>query len=375
MAWDRFGNVPRVPLQHPSAPTTLSPICSFCRRGERQVKKLVTGPGGVNICSECIEIGLDKLDHSPDRLRQVLRLQNLTFEREQPSMDHFAKEGLRPEIDSLVASLRKRRRDGPGDIIANARLIRTVGAGNFSTVWEGRLVDSNNRDTGQVAVKIFDQDKLSLGLMLWRFQRGLRALQHFKNLGKRTPKTIVQLLDVADDHLSFTMPFLRGGDLQSLRTRHLDLERRLTLFQQICHGVAFAHDQGIIHRDIKPANIVLDAGGDAVLTDFDIADISFAQTQSVLAGGLGTPQFAAPEQLLAVDTDAHVTCDIYSLGKMLLFLLTEKAPPVGAIDGAPMPDYLSAIASPKHRQAIHCALQTQPGRRPQSVADLLSLLA
>ena len=35
---------------------SLEPRCSFCDKPQTQVKQLVTGPNGVNICDECIEL-------------------------------------------------------------------------------------------------------------------------------------------------------------------------------------------------------------------------------------------------------------------------------------------------------------------------------
>jgi hypothetical protein len=371
-AWAAFGDVPQVNDPREGS-YGLSRYCSFCKQSESKSRKFVAGPA-ANICEECIEKSLNRLDTpAHNRREMVLQLKELTFKRENPQNDHFKRESYRPEIDRLALALRRRRRENPGDIVANARLIRTVGAGNFSTVWEARRVTKNSSDTGRVAVKIFEQDKLPLGLMLWRFQRGLMAMEHFRMLGTKVPKFIVPLIDIDDDLLSFSMPFLSGGDLQTLRSRHLSLDRRLELFSQVCVAVRFAHEQGIIHRDIKPANVVLDADGDAVLTDFDIADITFARTQSVLSGGLGTPQFAAPEQLLAASLDAHPTGDIYSLGKLLVFLLTQSAPPHGSARGRRVPEYIADLEPARFRRPVAAALQQDPSARPQSVAEFLSL--
>lgn len=372
-AWLAFGDVPQIPAPNNERPLQVR-YCSFCKQSESRIRRFVAGDN-ANICEECVEKSLGRLETPvADRRAMVKRLQELTFMRESAANDHQTRESYRPEIDKLAMLLRRRRREGPGDVVANARLIRTVGAGNFSTVWEGRRVGRDNTDAGTVAVKIFDQDKLSLNLMIWRFQRGIRAMQHFHMLGRRVPKSIVSLVDIDEDLLSFSMPFLRGGDLQDLASRHLTIERRLQLFSQTCGAVRFAHDNGIIHRDIKPANVVLDAAGDAVLTDFDIADITFARTQSVMAGGLGTPQFAAPEQMMATSVEAHPTCDIYSLGKLLVFLLTQAPPPPGSIGPRESPDYLKSIQPARFRSVIRAALQHNPSNRPQSVEGLIELL-
>ena len=346
--------------------------CSFCRKSEKSVKRLVAGPG-ANICDECLETGLDKLDETSGSATKVKELCELTLMAASPTFDHTQRSHMQTMISELAMQIRKRRRERPGDVVTGAKLIRAVGAGNFGTVWEASLVRRKRAFSGPVAVKIFDQDKLGQGLMLWRFQRGLRAMKYFSDLGQRVPPSIIRYVDHADDQLSFCMEFMPGGDLQNLHSRKLSMQRRLELFCQVAEAVSFAHDQGVIHRDIKPANVILNASGDAVLTDFDIADLTFAHTQSIYSGGLGTPQFAAPEQLVGHELVAHPSCDVFSLGKLLYFLLMEKAPPIGSIDEGHEPNYLRQISPTPLRTGIQRALCTEALLRPQSVKELLKV--
>ena len=41
----------------------------------------------------------------------------------------------------------------------------------------------------------------------------------------------------------------------------------------VLDGLAYAHGEGMVHRDIKPGNVMLTRRGQAVLTDFGIAQI------------------------------------------------------------------------------------------------------
>jgi serine/threonine protein kinase len=88
---------------------------------------------------------------------------------------------------------------------------------------------------------------------------------------------------------------------------------------QVADALQYAHTQGTLHRDIKPANLLLDAQGDAWITDFGLARSAEELMQSVETGPAGTLRYIAPEQF-AGRVDAR--SDVYSLGVTLFELLT-----------------------------------------------------
>ena len=89
------------------------------------------------------------------------------------------------------------------------------------------------------------------------------------------------------------------------------------------HGQAIEawHEAGFLHLDIKPGNVALDAGGGVVVLDAGHAR-KVTRGAVPVSHGHGTPGFVAPE-LLADDTPAVATaaCDVFSLGKMLQYLV------------------------------------------------------
>jgi formylglycine-generating enzyme required for sulfatase activity len=295
------------------------------------------------------------------RLEQVVALEELLLERARHLRDRRFPVDLGARIDDIVSDIMAGGRPQVRDLIAGAELIKPVGNGNFGTIWLAE--DEAGRD---VAVKVFHLEKLGEGVMLWRFRRSIRAMTHLA-ADRRRPESIAPLYAVENDTLAFVMPYYPGGNLETIAQRGWTLPVKLECFVEICRAVAFAHQVGIIHRDIKPANVVLDASGRPVLTDFDISDIKFA-TKLSSTGGLGTPIFAAPEQLEEGD-QADERSDVYSLGRLLHFMLLERSPG-HQIEADPTIANLRAFPQALV-SIVRRACQIDPAQRYPSVQQLI----
>ena len=105
----------------------------------------------------------------------------------------------------------------------------------------------------------------------------------------------------------------------------------------VARSVHALHDAGYIHRDLKPGNIMLRGGGEPVLIDLGLAKrhdagvidpvVRHGRSISIIDGrpvGVGTLDFAAPEQLLKAE--ASVQSDVFSLGKIMLSLYGGRPP-------------------------------------------------
>ncbi|HVD34245.1 MAG TPA: serine/threonine-protein kinase [Rubrobacter sp.] len=134
---------------------------------------------------------------------------------------------------------------------------------------------------------------------------------------------IVQVYDAGEAEFDgretsyIVMEYVPGGDLKGLidRRGRLPGPELARLGEEVCAGLAQAHERGVIHRDIKPHNILLDENGHAKVTDFGIAR-ALDTTQATRTGFfLGTALYSSPEQLQGQKVTPK--SDIYSLGTTL----------------------------------------------------------
>ncbi|CAM2007301.1 serine/threonine-protein kinase [Acanthopleuribacter pedis] len=175
---------------------------------------------------------------------------------------------------------------------------------------------------------------------LGRFHRERQILANLRH------RNIAQLFDggTSDAGLPYlAMEYVDGEPIdQYCRRRRLSLRRRLVLFGKVCDAVSYAHQNLVIHRDLKPANILVTEEGEPKLLDFGIAglvDPDSPKARLRTTRPFMTPEFAAPEQFRG----GHLTVasDIYALGVILYYLLTDSLP--YAFDHQRPGDYLQII--------------------------------
>ncbi|GAB3728056.1 hypothetical protein GCM10028862_05190 [Luteimonas pelagia] len=122
------------------------------------------------------------------------------------------------------------------------------------------------------------------------------------------------------------MDFVDGESLDRRIEREgaLPLEDALHIARQLAEGLAAAHAKGVVHRDLKPANVLLDADGNAFISDFGVAR-SLATSGMTRSGAVvGTPDYLSPEQARGGPVDAR--SDLYALGLILYEMLSGRQP-------------------------------------------------
>ena len=154
---------------------------------------------------------------------------------------------------------------------------------------------------------------------------------------------------------------------------------------QIAAVLADVHRVDIVHRDIKPGNVMITDGGLVKVLDFGIAILRGAGALPRLTQvdrTVGTPAYMSPEQCLGQVVTA--ASDIYSLGCLLLELLTGDAPFFATADTPLRSHHLNTPApSARSRRAdvsveldtlVSSMLAKDPGARPTAAAVYEALL-
>ena len=114
-----------------------------------------------------------------------------------------------------------------------------------------------------------------------------------------------------------------GEELNNQELLHWDLTHKLIIILGISFGMEYLHSMNIVHRDLKPGNVLLDLNFYPKICDFGLAkDISGSTT---MTSNIGTPLFAAPEQLSDSQYDGK-KADVYSFGMTLYSILHDQLP-------------------------------------------------
>ncbi|MCA9610164.1 MAG: protein kinase [Myxococcales bacterium] len=209
------------------------------------------------------------------------------------------------------------------------RVERLLGGGGMGRVYDAVQVELGRR----VALKILIPELAKVPSILERFRREALAAAV---LGHPHIVDVTDFVLPNDGPPFLVMEHLVGEALVDVLTRDgmLSVPRALKITIQLLDALQAAHDAGIVHRDLKPANVFLVAlaGGDEMvkLLDFGVAKLRESPgNKKLTAVGemVGTPRFAAPEQLKGGPVDART--DVYGAGVLLYGMLTGKPPFAG----------------------------------------------
>ena len=219
------------------------------------------------------------------------------------------------------------------------QLTNELARGGMGTVYLAEDAELNR----QVAIKVLNPPDVAQDLK----QRMIREAQIIARLEH---PGIVPVHDVGllpDGRVFYAMKYVRGRRLDEYAAETESIRDRLRKFQAACDAVAFAHAHGVIHRDLKPQNIMIGSFGEVLVLDWGVAKIlhrpepaaSEADTLRLPGNNsnhkpgdttqgtiIGTRHYMSPEQARGEVDRLDERSDVYSLGAVLCFLLTNEAP-------------------------------------------------
>jgi serine/threonine protein kinase len=267
-----------------------------------------------------------------------------------------------------------------GKTLGKYRVLEPLGRGGMAQVYKAYHPQLDR----YVAIKVLRADLMDDEEFLARFRREARAVA-----GLRHPH-IVQVFDfeVQDDLSYMVMELLEGDTLKSYlnnyraRGQRMPIGELVRILSDALDGLGYAHQAGIIHRDIKPANIMLTRHGQAVLTDFGIAQMMGGTKYTISGALMGTLNYMAPEQ--GMEGRCDVRSDLYSLGIVFYEMLTGSVPfdadtPLAILmkhlnDPLPLPHRIDPNIPPAFERVALKVLAKNPDDRYQTTAEFAKAL-
>lgn len=161
---------------------------------------------------------------------------------------------------------------------------------------------------------------------------------------------VVRVLDrgvTPDDREFLVYEYVKGVTLHESRsrrsTRYGEREAAAVALS-IARGLQAAHNAAVLHCDLKPSNILLTEDGTPKIADFGLA--RRVQSEKSGDGPVGSFAFMSPEQFIGGADANMTTTDIYGLGGILYWLLTDLPPNGSDADSIAMRLRAGAGASP-----------------------------
>ena len=152
-----------------------------------------------------------------------------------------------------------------------------------------------------------------------------------------------------EPHAVVVMEYVHGETLREIVHRcRPSSALAIDIFPRLCDAVIELHtgfEEPLIHRDLTPSNVMV-SQENLTIIDFGIAR-TFRQDCDEDTFCFGTRAYAPPEQFGFGQTDER--SDVYALGMLFYFCLTERTPETklqrGAFEGPEVPVAFRAVLS------------------------------
>jgi eukaryotic-like serine/threonine-protein kinase len=259
-------------------------------------------------------------------------------------------------------------------IAGRYRLEGRLGFGGMSTVH----LALDLRLERQVAVKLLAEHLADDPTFVSRFQREAQAAARLVH------PNVVQIFDSGLDEPSgrhfIVMEYIEGSSCAEILRDDgwVEVDEAVSIIEQACEGLDYAHRHGVVHRDVKPGNLLRAREGEVKLADFGIAKATEQSSITQVGSVLGTAAYLAPEQ--ARGEEAGPRADLYALGVVAYQLISGRLPYEATSltelalkqqrEEPAMLDTLVAAVGPELADSIALALALDPRDRYQTAREM-----
>jgi len=248
-----------------------------------------------------------------------------------------------------------------GDLIADRYQIETVaGEGGFAIAY--RAFDRQTGETVVVKYPNYEGSNNDPEVIDEYVRKEAAALSRIRDLGGH-PNVMDLYVDATDEEVPhLVVEYVDGYELDDAIETAGPLEssedvRRIGI--DLCEAMSFLHEHEIVYRDLKPDNVMVterDGGVTPVLIDFNTAtgfDESGPEDGATTILGPYKPREVAEAD--RSEARQGPWSDVYSVGKILMFLLKGSVPKKDGVDprdfGADCEPYLGEIVERATRTA------------------------
>ena len=149
---------------------------------------------------------------------------------------------------------------GVGSEIAGYRVTGLLGRGGMGFVYEAEHALLGRK----AAIKTLSNDLGGDGDFRERF------IQESQMVAALDHPSIIPIYDAGEEDgiVYIAMRYVGGGDLQELIAEgQLELDRAVSILEQVAGALDAAHAHDLVHRDVKPANVLIDSASEPRLPD------------------------------------------------------------------------------------------------------------